>query len=98
MAHSVVATGEALVFPVGYKTAQKQIQLAIVIIVKPNRRSRPALGKLWDIQASLSRDIGKRTIAIVLQQCKRPVGRDQDIREAIVIEIADRHTLSGGCK
>ena len=76
--------------PVIHKTTDEQIELAVIVIVKPNG----AGGKARGGQAGFSRHIGEGAVAIVLVQNAVSVGRDEDIRPAVVIVIGNRDAES----
>ena len=66
----------------------KQIQMSVIIEIKPSRRYRPRRLR----NARFQGDILKRSIATIAVQRAEANARHQQIREAVVIEIAGRNT------
>src|SRR5262249_45434017 len=88
LAEAVIAAGPVLGWRVVHKAADKQIELAVVVVIEPDRASREPRC----LQASTFRDVGKRAVAIVAIQNAVPVRSDEDVRPTIVVVIANSHT------
>ena len=75
------------------KTADEQVQLAVVVVVKPNCACRPA----WRGHARLVSHVGERAVMVVFVQDALAVGGDKHVRPAVVVVIADRDSHSEIC-
>ena len=65
----------------------EQVQPSIVIVIEESGGGRPATGA----DARLRRHIGERSIAVVAVEGVPPIARDVEIRESVVVVIADGH-------
>src|SRR5207248_3132816 len=74
--------------PIIHKTADEQVELAVVVVVEPDRARSPARS----LQAGLSRYIRECAVAIIPVQNAFAVRRHEQVGPAIVVVIAGCHT------
>ena len=67
------------------EAAQKQIELAIVVVVEPDRARGPARG----LEPGPLGDVGERTVAVVVIQRALAVRRHEQIGIAVIVVVAD---------
>ena len=87
LAELVVPALKFVVPAVVDKTAEKQVQTAIVVVVEPDRAGGPAGFR----QTRFFRHIGERPIVVVLIKNAFPIRGDEYVRPAVIVEISDRH-------
>src|SRR5689334_19435306 len=92
MALAIVLQSADLIFGAveRYELADKQIELAVVVVIKPYGARSPA----WRCNTSLLRDVGESAIGIIVIENAAPVLGHVKIREAIAIVVADRYALA----
>src|ERR1017187_988436 len=72
------------------EAAHKQIQAAIIVVVKPNRAGRPS----GSGHASLSGYIGKSRIMVILVENAVAVCSHKDVWPAVVVVVSDCNSHS----
>src|SRR4051812_8105600 len=92
MAPAIVLQSADLIFGAveRYKLTDKQIELAVVVVVEPHGARRPA----WRRNTGLLCDVGESAIAVVVIENAAPVLGNIKIWEAVAIVVADRYTLA----
>ena len=96
LAQFVVAAGEVAVGAVVHKTADEEIEAAVVIEIEPDGAGGPVVLEDFGAQAGLLADIGEGAVAVVVVENGPAVGGDEEVGEAVVIVVADRHAHAEG--
>src|SRR5262245_27760023 len=68
------------------EAAEEQIELAVVVVVEPDRTRRPARRR----DSSFGRDVAERPVAVVLVESAPAVRRHEDVWISVVVVIPDR--------
>src|SRR6266536_6090874 len=98
LAHAVVTAQILIASGIFHKTTDKEVEPAVIVVVKPGRRSGP----IGIFKASPCSHIGEGPIAIVVVKRVPPIGSDVEIRKSIRIVVcngdsfAKRHALESG--
>src|ERR1700686_1200548 len=73
-----------------HKLADEQIQLAVIVIVEPDRAGGPPRRA----HSGFFRDIGESAVTVIVVKNVPAVLGDVDILEAVAVIISNRHALA----
>src|SRR5579859_4668752 len=68
-----------------------QVEITVLVVIKPARAGGPAT---FVGHAGLLRDVGKRSVAVVVIEDGAPVAGDIEIRIAVVVKVTHGHPLA----
>src|SRR5580704_10733592 len=73
-----------------HKLADEQVQLAVIVIVKPDGAGGPSRRA----HSGFFRDIGKSAVTVIVVKNVAAVLGDVDILEAVAVIVSNRHALT----
>ena len=72
------------------EATNEQVEPSIIVVVEPNCARRPPRGG----NTGLGGNIGKGPVAVIVIQQSAAISRDEQVRKAVVVIIANRDTHS----